>query len=378
MLKRTKAVAKKEFKQLLRDKRFLFVIIFLPIFLLTIFGYAVNFDVRNIQLSILDKDQSDHSRSFIYSLSSSQYFSISSYLKKDEEIKSTLDNKMAQAVLVIPADFSEKITKNKETAKLQFLIDGVDGNAATIIKSYVEIASIRFNQSLQDKILAKFGFKIKPPVFLEPIFWFNPDLQTTRFLIPGLIAMILIITAVISVSLSLVREKELGTIEQINVSSIHSLELLIGKSLPYILLSIVDAILILVAGYLIFGVVVKGSLFLLFSMTLIYIIASTALGIFISVIANTQQVAFLVSTFATLLPSIILSGFIFPIESMPYVIQLITNITPTKFYIVILRAIIIKGVGITAFWDQMIYLLIFALLFLVIAINIYRRKTTVY
>jgi ABC-2 type transport system permease protein len=376
MFKRTAAVSKKEFKQLLRDKRFLFVIIFLPIFLLVIFGYAVNFDVKNIQLAILDSDKSAESRAFINSISSSKYFSVSSYIEDDHQIKKILDKKEAQVVLVIPQGFSEKISENKETAKVQFLIDGVDGNAATIIKGYVEIASVKFSRSVQNEIIAMSGLEIKLPLELESIFWFNPDLQTTRFLIPGLIAMILIITAVISVSLSLVREKELGTIEQINVSSVGSMELLIGKSLPYIILSILDAVLILTVGYFLFGVVIKGSLLLLFSMTLIYIIASTALGIFISVLANTQQVAFLMSTFATLLPSVILSGFIFPIESMPYLIQIITNITPAKFYIVILRSIIIKGVGIAAFWDQLLYLILFGTLFLSLAINIFSRKSS--
>ena len=375
MYRRTKAIAKKEFKHLLRDKRFLFVIIFLPIFLLVIFGYAVNFDVQNIKLSILDKDKSANSREYIESLSSSQYFSVTSHLQNDEEVNYVLDRKKAQAVLVIPQDFSEKIEKKREPAEVQFLIDGVDGNAATIIKSYIEIGSLRYNRTLQERLQAKLGRELNQPLTLEAIFWFNPDLQTTKFLIPGLIAMILIITAVVSVSLSLVREKEFGTIEQINVSSVHSIELLIGKSLPYIILSLIDAVLILLVGYLLFGVVVKGSLTLLLLTSLIYIIASTALGIFISVIANSQQVAFLMATFSTLLPSIILSGFIFPIESMPFVIQVLTNISPAKFYIVILRSIIIKGVGLFSFWDQMIYLLIFAFLFLTIAVNIYRKRT---
>lgn len=375
MYNRIKAIAKKEFKQLARDKRLLFVMIFLPLFLLVIFGYAVNFDVKNIQLSVLDQDQSEQSRNFINSITSSQYFNISSILSDEVEVKTVLDKKEAQAVLIIPNDFSAKIDKGKETAKIQILIDGVDGNAATIIQSYMNIASIKFNQGLQEELLAKLGIKFDSPVMLEPIFWFNPDLQTTKFLVPGLIAMILIITAVISVSLSLVKEKEHGTIEQINVSSITSLELLLGKSTPYIVLSFLDAILILALGYVLFGIVVKGSLLLLFVMTLIYIIASTTLGIFISVISPTQQIAFTLATFSTLLPSVILSGFVFPIESMPTIIQVITNITPAKFFIIILRSIIIKGVGIEAFWDQLLYLVLFGSVFLVIAINVYKKKT---
>ncbi len=375
MIRRTIAIGKKEFKHLLRDKRLLFVMIFLPIFLLVIFGYAVNFDVKNIQLSVLDKDQSNLSRSFINSISSSNYFYISSYLKNDSEIKYVLDKKEAQVVVVIPSNFSERIEKKKETAQVQFLIDGVDGNAATIIKSYVDIASIKFNQKLQKEIFAKLGVKFEPLISLEPIFWFNPDLQTTKFLIPGLIAMILIIASVISVSLSLVKEKEHGTIEQLNVSSVNSVELLVGKSAPYIVVAFFDALLILFVGYVLFDVVVKGSMILLLIMTLVYILSSVSLGIFISVISTSQQIAFTLATFATLLPSVILSGFVFPIESMPPIVQIITNITPAKFFIVILRSIIIKGVGIEAFWDQLLYLIAFGTLFLIVAVVVYKNDS---
>jgi len=374
MFRRTKAIAKKEFKQLLRDKRLLFVILFFPIFLLVIFGYAVNFDVKNIQIAVLDKSNTVLSRTFVNSFLSSNYFQLAKQLNNDSEIKPTLDRKHAQVVLVIPNDFSKKIHTHKEPAKIQFLIDGVDGNTATIIKNYVNGASTKFALKLQKELAQKFGIKLSYPILLEPIFWFNPNLQTTKFLIPGLIAMILIITAVISVSLSLVKEKELGTIEQINVSSINSFELLLGKSAPYIMVAFLDAVLILAVGYIFFDVVVKGSYFLLFISTLIYIIASTSIGILISVVSETQQIAFTMATFATMLPSVILSGFIFPIESMPVVIQWLTNITPAKFFIIALRAIIIRGVGLQAFWMQLGYLILFTIFFMGLAVIISRKQ----
>ena len=213
------------------------------------------------------------------------------------------------------------------------------------------------------------------PVSLEPRFWFNPDLQTTRFLIPGLIAMILIVISVVTVSLSLVREKEKGTMEQLNVSPLSPLEMLLGKIFPYIILALINASFILIAGYLLFGVGVKGSMFLLFITTLVFIFASTSLGILVSVIANSQQVAFTIATFVSLLPSVVLSGFIFPIDSMPLTIQLITNITPAKFFIVILRAIMLRGVGFGAFWEQVIYLLIFAALMISLSTLLSKKKT---
>ncbi len=374
MFRRTRAIAKKEFKQLWRDKRLLFVILFFPIFLLIIFGYAVNFDVKNIQLAVLDKNNTEVSRDFVNSILSSNYFKLAKQLNNDSEIKETLDKKSAQIVLVIPKDFSKNIHTHKQPAKIQFLIDGVDGNTATIIKNYASAASTKFAIKLQKNLTQKYGVKMSYPVLLEPIFWFNPDLQTTKFLIPGLIAMILIVSSVISVSLSLVKEKELGTIEQINVSSINSFELLSGKSAPYIVVAFFDAILILIVGYIFFDVIVKGNYFFLFISTLIYIISATSMGIFISVISETQQIAFTIATFATLLPSVILSGFIFPIESMPVIIQYLTNITPAKFFIIVLRAIIIRGVGLSAFWMQLIYLILFTLVFMGLAIIISKKQ----
>jgi ABC-2 type transport system permease protein len=369
-----RAIAKKELKQLLRDTRMLFVIFSFPVLLLIVFGYAVNFDVQNIQLAVFDQEKSDLSRDFINSLTSSSYFEISKFVTSHEDIKTTLDAKEAQVVLVFPDDFSKKFYSAKEPAKIQFLIDGVDGNSANIIKNYVNAATISFNQNYQKKILASYGMGVTIPVNFQPVFWFNPDLQTTKFLIPGLIALILIVTAVITVSLTLVREKERGTIEQLNVSSINTIELLIGKSLPYLVVALINAIVILIAGYILFDVEVKGNFLLLFLSTLIFLFACTSMGIFISVVSDSQQVAFSLATFASLLPSVILSGFVFPIESMPYLIQLLTNISPAKFFIINLRAIILRGVGLQAYWDQWLYLLLFSFTLLALATIINKKK----
>lgn len=374
MFNRIKAIGKKEIKQLARDKRMMFVLFFFPVFLLIIFGYAVNFDVQKIKIAVLDKEHSSVSRNFVKTLSASNYFTVIEFIQNDERIKEILDNGLAKGVLVIPNDFSKKIYSGKEPAKVQFLLDGVDGNSAAIIQNYSAAAVVSFNKQLTSDAEAKYGVKFNQPIDLRSRFWFNPDLETTIYLIPGLIALILIVTTVITVSLSLVREKERGTIEQINVSSLTTFELLIGKLIPYLAISFFDAGLILVAGFILFGVVVKGSFLLLFFSTLIFLMASTSIGIFISVISDSQQVAFTIATFASLLPATILSGFIFPIESMPKVIQLVTNITPTKFYIVALRDIILKGVGLSAFWEQWLYLLIFGVLFLGAAMLMNKRK----
>ena len=373
MINRIKAVAKKELKQIVRDKRLLAVIFFFPVFLLGIFGYAVNFDVKNIHLAIFDQEKSSLSREFINTLTSSEYFVVTEIISSDSQVKDILNEKRAQAVLVIDRDFSKNLFSAKQS-KIQVLVDGVDGNTSSIVYNYINVAVFSFNNKIQKRQLEIRG--LTPPNGIEaaPVFWFNPDLKSTHFLIPGLISMILIVTAVISVSLTFVREKEKGTIEQINVSSVSSFELITGKSLPYIIISLINAAFILIAGYLLFDVVVKGSYILLFLTTLVFIVASVSLGIFISVISDSQQVAFSISTFVSLLPSVILSGFVFPIESMPFLVQIITNITPAKFYLVILRSIILKGVGLSAFWDQLIYLSLFIVLFTSLALILSKKK----
>jgi len=374
MLFRIKAIAKKEIKQLGRDKRMMCVLFFFPVFLLVIFGYAVNFDVQNVKLAVLDNDRTALSREFVNGISSSSYFDIVETYSEDKRTKEILDKGKAKGVLVIPKGFSRDIYSNKEPAKLQLLLDGVDGNTAAIIQNYSLAAVQSFNKNLLNEASAKAGIKNNIPIDLHPRYWFNPNLETTIYLIPGLIALILIVTVVITVSLSLVREKERGTIEQINVSSLTEIELILGKIIPYVLISLVISAMILVAGFILFGVVVKGSYLLLLGSILFFLIASTSIGIFISAISDSQQVAFSIATFISLLPSTILSGFIFPIESMPVAIQVITNITPAKFFIIALRDIIIKGVGLSVFWDQWIFLILFSFTFLFAATIINKKK----
>lgn len=377
MLNRIIAISKKEIKQIIRDKKMLAILLGFPAFLLIIFGYAVNFDVHNVKIVIYDKDNSKTSKLFIQNSFSTDYFDILGYIYKDSEINYLLDKKITQAVVVIPNNFEKDIQLKRNPIKVQFVIDGVDGNTATIIKNYFVSSILSFNNKLNYEIINKNGLLTKSNIGYEPKFWFNPDLKSSRFLIPGLIGLILVITTIVSVSLSLVREKELGTIEQINVSSVRTLELLIGKSFPYFILALFNTIFVLITGYFFFDVSVKGSYLLLFFSTVLFLFAALSIGIFISVIADSQQVAFTMATFVSLLPSVILSGFIFPIESMPFLVRIITNITPVKFYIIALRGIILKGVGITAFYMQLIYLFLFVIVFLGLASVINYRKSKI-
>jgi len=376
MFNRIYAIAKKEFRQLRRDTRMLFVVFFYPVVLLAIFGYAINFDVKHIKIAVYDQDKSNYIREYLNGLISSEYFDLITYIDNDADIKKLLDEKVVQLVIVFPNDLSKKLN-SKQEAKVQYLIDGVDGNTANVIVNYVTAATLNYSLKLTKEYLAVTGKQFYVPINLEPRFWFNPELESTKFLIPGLMGMILIITAVVSVSLSIVREKERGTIEQINVSPLSSLELIIGKTIPYIVISLIDAAIVLLAGYILFGIVIKGSIFLLLLSTLMFIFSALGLGIFISSVADSQQVAFQAATVTSMVPSLVLSDFIFPIESMPTVVQWVTNLTPAKFFIATLRAILLRGVGITVFWDQLVYMLIFGIIFISLATLVNKKAKTV-
>lgn len=370
-LKRLKAIAKKETKQLLRDRKMLFLLLFFPVFLLWFFGYAVNFDVKDIRVAVLDKDGSSLSRNYYTALFESDYFLPVAYLQRDSEIQKILDSKTAQCVIVIPHGFSMQYYRG-ETSQIQYLIDGVDANTATIIQGYMQTATLSYNASLSS--MQPGSIRMAPPVTTEPLFLYNPDLQTTKFMLPGLITFILIISSTISVALTLVREKERGTMEQINISPVRSSELLLGKLAPYLVIALINTLLILIIGYLVFNIVVKGSLLILFISVLLYLFTCIMLGIFVSTFSDSQQVAFTVATFVSLLPSLILSGFIFQIESMPPAVQLLTYITPATYFNVILRAIILRGVGIEAYWSELVSLLIFGTLLLGLSLLVQYKK----
>lgn len=370
---RIKAISKKEIRQLLRDVRMLGVIFLFPMFLLIVFGYAINFDVHHVKIAVYDLDKSTLSKSYIQSLISSEYFDLVGYIESDNQIKKILDENAAQLIIVIPENFSREINSNR-TAKIQYLIDGVQGNTATLIMNYVNIATADLSGKITSEYLERRGTKLFVPFQLEPRFWFNPELNSTRFLLPGLIGMILILVAVVTISLSIVREKEKGTIEQLNVSSLAVTELLLGKIIPYVIIAFLNAGIVLLAGYLFFDITVKGSFFWLMICTLIFLTASLGMGIIVSVVADSLQVAFQIGTLISLLPSLLLSGFVFPIESMPVVIQIITNITPTKFYIACLRAILLKGAGVENYWHQLLYMILFSVISVSIAARAYLKK----
>lgn len=371
MLKQLRPIVIKEFRQIKRDRKVLAILTLVPAMLLLLNGYALNFDVRDITMAVYDGDKSAQSRGFVHGFITAGYFRYERDLSDYAEAQPLIDEGKVKLVLVIPPDFSNDIVAGRQ-AQVQLLVDGMDANAATTIIGYAQAVTQQYSQTVILQNLSKIGRKSYIPVSYEARIWYNPEMKSAKFLVPGLIAFILAITGVIATALSIVKEKERNTIEQIDVSPIKPLNLILGKMIPYAVISLVAAALVLFAAYLMFDVVVKGSLVLLFFATLLFVSAALAQGLLVSTISDSQQVAFQIATLVSMLPTMILSGFMFPIRSMPPFLQLLSNITPAKFYLVIMRGIVLKGVGLEAFWDQIIYLLIF--ITIVVAVSIKRFK----
>ena len=351
------SVIRKEFRQIRRDKRILGVLLLVPGMMLMMFGYALNFDVKHTSLAVYDEDRSVVSREFAQQLWNSEYFDLKYYLDSKDQINALLDGEKTRVVLIIPQSFSRTLANGKET-KIQVLIDGANSFSASTIIGYLNgmVQNYSLNVIVSGLLsTGKEGFSV--PIDFRPRVWYNPELKSARYLVPGLIAFILMVVAVVSTSLSIVRERELGTMEQIMVSPIKPLELILGKTIPYTLISLIATGTILVLGYVLFDVQIKGSFLLLFLVTLVFLLGSLALGLLISTIAETQQVAFMIAVTTTMLPTFILSGFVFPIRNMPSIVQAVTYLIPARYFLVALRSIILKGVGLSAFWDQFLLLL---------------------
>ncbi len=372
LLRKLKPIIVKEFRQIRRDRRVLLILTVVPAIQLLINGYAMNFDVQHIRMAVYDQERSAASRAFVNSFVTSGYFDYVDMLSSSKEATDLLDNAKIKCALIIPDNFSKELTSG-QPIDIQVLVDGSESNTAATIVGYVQVVALDYSQDIIIHNLAKIGRGNYIPIQLQARIWYNPELKSAKFLVPGMIGFILAITGVIATALSIVKEKERNTIEQIDVSPITPLQLIVGKTIPYALISLVAAALVLLAAYFMFDVVIKGSIILLFFSTLLFIICALSIGIFVSTISDNQQVAFQLATVASMLPTIMLSGFMFPIRSMPWWLQVISNVTPAKFYLVILRSIILKGVGVSAFWQQLVYLTIFCTFLLTVSARKFRK-----
>ncbi len=354
------AVGSKEMRQILRDRRTLLILLFIPAFFLLLYGYALSFDIRNVRLAVQDRDRSTQSRELVSAFVNSGYFALAGYEDSDAELERMVDDGQVRAILSIPAGFERNLTLSRPVT-VQVVIDGDNANTASTVAGYARLLIGEFGAAQMAAVASTPGSRVPAPVVIaEPRIWYNPQLRSALFLVPGLIAYISMITAVVSTALSVVREKERGTMEQVRMAPVGPVSYILGKTLPYLAISFTSAVLIVLAAMLLFDLPMRGSWALLLLSIGLFLIGAQAQGLLISTIADTQQVAFQIALLSSMLPTMILSGFIFPISSMPAVVQAITHIVPARYFLVALRAIVLKGADITAFWQDLVALAIFA------------------
>jgi len=361
---KTLAVARKEMRQIGRDRRTLLILLFVPVFFLLVYGYALNFDIRNVRIAVQDNDRSTASRDLISSFVNSGYFDLYGEVLNDKEISRVLDRNDVRAVLVIPARFGSDVAAGHPTS-VQFIVNGDNANTATTVVGYAR--GLLSATSARYEAQARLGSPQGPLVNVEPRVFYNPELRSTLFLVPGLIAYIAMLTAVVSTALSIVREKEVGTMEQVRMSPIGPVPYILGKTIPYFVVSLISAMSIVVAAMVLFDMPMRGSWLVLFGVVSLFLVGALGFGLLISSIAETQQVAFQVALLTSFLPTLMLSGFIFPISSMPEFLQLVTRVVPARYFLVALRGIVLKGVGPEAFWSDLVALGIFAVAILGLA-----------
>jgi ABC-2 type transport system permease protein len=370
-IKRILAIAKKESIHIRRDARSLILSFLIPLILLLLFGYALTLDIRNINTTILDYDRSALSRDFIDDFDKSGYFKINNYASSYEELEAKIKSGDSLVAIVIPPDFEQNIKSNKDI-KIQTVIDGSNANKASAAYGYINAISQEFSTKIltEEKILAE----LKLPLEIEIRVWYNENLESKNFIIPGLIAVIMLIVASLLTSQVISREWENGTMEQLIVSPIKPVELIIGKIIPYFIIGMVDLTMIVVMGKFLFNVYLKGSLPLLFLLSSLFMIGALGMGITISIIAKTQVVSYQLALLTSFLPSYILSGLVFPISSMPKIVQYITYLIPAKYFIVILRGIFLKANTFMILAMDVLYLGIFALLMFIAAIFSFTKR----
>ena len=359
-MKRPKIItlATKETRHILRDPRSLALVFFLPVFMVLLYGYAVNLDIRHVQLALVDYDRSELSREVVRRMAGSDYFEFTGRYGQVEEARREVVEGRSFGVLVFPAGFSENAVTGG--ARVQLLLDGSDPNTATIIQGYFKGFIEQFNLSLSGK---------QPPFEVRPRILYNPDLESRVFIVPGLAGVLLMIICALMTSVAITREKESGSLELMLTTPIRAYQVIMGKVIPYVVIAFLEAVLIVGISHFWFQVPVRGSLLILFSMTMGYVFCALALGITISASVETQKVAMTASLIGTMLPSMILSGFIFPISSMPFVLRLTSYVIPATYYLRIIRGVMLKDVGVMELWGELAAMLAIGTVFLLIGVK---------
>jgi ABC-2 type transport system permease protein len=357
------AVGRKEFRQIARDRRSLMVLLFVPALFLLLYGYALSFDVSNIQLAVQDADRTPASRDLVEAFVQSGYFQLAASVSGSRQYEELIDSGDVRAVLVIPSGLQRDLV-NGGRVPVQVVINGDNSNTATTVMGY----ALRVLQTVSAQYQLQASSRpAAPPISVETRVWYNPELRSALFLIPGLIAYIGMISAVISTSLSVVREKERGTMEQVRMAPLGAGTYIVGKTLPYFVISLASSVFIVLASMVLFDLPMNGSWLSLLLALSLYLAGALGLGLMISTLAESQQVAFQLAVLASFLPTMMLSGFVFPIASMPAAIQAITFVVPARYFIVALRAIVLKGAALATFWTELAALAVYAVLILTFA-----------
>lgn len=367
------SIVRKEFVQIFRDPRSLALIIVMPIIQLFLLGYAATTDVKNVPIAVLDQSQSAQSRELLDAFRAADYFRIDYVVGSTEEYQLLIESGKIRAALVIPPEYDVQVLDGK--AQVLFVLDGSDGSVGATALSTARLIGQSYSTKVQTSQFALRGSGSLPtqPVEVRTQVWYNPDFQSAYFMIPGVIGMILSFITTILTATTIVRERERGTIEQLIVTPIRSWELIVGKLLPYVILAFVETFEILIVGHLAFDVPVRGSLLLITLASGLFLMSSLGIGLFASTIANTQQEAML-SVMMFNLPMIFLSGFFFPVQAMPQFLQFVSLAIPLRYYLVVIRALMLKGVGFAAIQSEIISLTIFGIVIMGIAALRFRKR----
>ena len=366
-MKRFVGFVRKEFYHIFRDKRSLFILFGMPIAQILLFGFAITNEINNVNIAILDQSNDVTSKEIINKIASSKHFSIVDIIQKESSIESIFKKGKVKAVLQFENNFGSNLIKEKQ-ATVQILTDATDPNMANTISSYMSSILKKYQQELNRNMNK--DYQIVPQNRMV----YNAELKSVYMFVPGVMTVILMLVSAMMTSISITREKEQGTMEILLVSPLKPFQVIIGKVFPYIFLSVINAIVIVLLGIFVFNVPVYGSLFLLGIESVLFIITSLALGILISTISATQQTAMMISLMGLMLPTILLSGFIFPISSMPLPLQVISNIIPAKWFIIIVKGIMLKGIGIGFIFKETTILVLMTLLFISISVKKYKIR----
>ncbi len=361
MNSRLVSILRKEFIQITRDKRTLVIILLIPIMQLFLLGYSATSDVRNVHLAVFDQCRCAESRSLLDAYRAADYFQLAFTVGSEADIRSLIEQGKVRAGLIIPPDYDSALANGN--AEVAFILDGSDATAGSTALSAATLIGQSQATQLMVQRLERSGLNagiFQPPLQVRTRVWYNPDLVSSYFMIPGVIGMILYAITSILTATAVVRERERGTIEQLIVTPIRPWELVVGKILPYAILAIIDTLEVLAIGHWWFGMPVRGDLSLILACSGLLVLSGLGIGLFASTIANTQQEAML-TVWMTLLPGIFLSGFFFPLEAMPQVLQWVSYIIPLRYYLIIIRALLIKGVGAGPIWSEILALALFGI-----------------